>query len=163
MTVMCFRSASKAELAAARCRRWGWIGASHPSPSARDTQLSVSLSGPAFAWRCPSASSVILGLACALAAPSPNDPNALGSYDLPKFAHTTTQNLRREGKHCRSGVEPGQRLHYARQLSPYSNQLNKEAGRHRMSSSQEQQVGGAWSVSLDFRCRQLEHDRCSMA
>ncbi|KAJ9519917.1 hypothetical protein QJQ45_014651 [Haematococcus lacustris] len=32
-----------------------------------------------------------------------------------------------------------------------------------MSSSQEQQVGGAWSVSLDFRCRQLEHDRCSMA
>ncbi|KAJ9533370.1 hypothetical protein QJQ45_026390 [Haematococcus lacustris] len=32
-----------------------------------------------------------------------------------------------------------------------------------MSSSQEQQVGGAWSVSLDFRCGQLEHDRCSMA
>ncbi|KAL6745485.1 hypothetical protein V8C86DRAFT_2446202 [Haematococcus lacustris] len=89
-----------------------------------------------------------------MASMSSDDPNALGSDGLPQFAHTTTQTF--GGKEStRSGVEPGQRLHYARQLSPviasYLNQLNKEAGRHRMSSSQEQQVGGAWSVSLDFR------------
>ncbi|GFH17760.1 hypothetical protein HaLaN_14457 [Haematococcus lacustris] len=78
-----------------------------------------------------------------MAAPSPDDPNALGSDGLPKFARTTTQT-------------------FGEKESTVA-QLDKEAGRHRKSSSQEQQVGSAWSVSLDFRCRQLEHDMCSMA
>ncbi|GFH09066.1 hypothetical protein HaLaN_04142 [Haematococcus lacustris] len=64
-----------------------------------------------------------------MAAPSPDDPNALGSDGLPKFAHTTTQTF--GGKESTVA------------------QLNKEAGRHRMSGSQEQQVGvvDSWSMT----------------
>ncbi|GFH25712.1 hypothetical protein HaLaN_23717, partial [Haematococcus lacustris] len=78
-----------------------------------------------------------------MAAPSPDDPNALGSDGLPKFAHTTTQTL--EGRKALS----------------FRCRTRSKASLRAPEQCQEQQVGGAWSVSMDFR--QLEHDRCSMA
>ncbi|KAJ9510349.1 hypothetical protein QJQ45_015815 [Haematococcus lacustris] len=97
-----------------------------------------------------------------MAAPSPDDPNALGSDGLPKFAHTTqtfggkkstVAQVYNQLKGCTV------RANYIIRVSL----IEKLVVIACWSSSQEQQVGGAWSVSLDFRCRQLEHDRCNMA
>ncbi|GFH20349.1 hypothetical protein HaLaN_17457 [Haematococcus lacustris] len=73
----------------------------------------------------------------AIAAPSPDDPNALGSDGLPKFARTTTQTF--EGKEITVAQVNNQVKGFTTRR--YPNEPDKEAGRHRMSSSQEQQRG----------------------